>query len=341
MDKPAFSAASAERVLRILYNYELACCTYVAAKLNIADLLYEHPKTVDELATATGAHAGALYRVLRVLAGDGLLKENDHRIFSLEADALALHSEVEGSLKYFIQAILGEHYYGFGNMLYSVRTGETAFDDHYKMDVWAFYEQHPELALNFNKAMAGLTQYYARFIIPSYDFNQFTTITDIGGGNGALLFAILHAFPNVKGVIYDAPSVIPQALQLIKENNLEDRCTAVAGNFFESVPDGADAYMMKYILHDWNDDDAVKILQNCAHKMKKGNKVLVLDAVLTPGNDWHPGKHMDVTMLVATKGRERSEADFKKLFTTAGLQFNRVVDIGLKEISIIEGEKMM
>ncbi len=339
MTKPLFSAGSSAKILRIIYDYEMACCAYVAARLNIAELLYEGPKTVDDLALATGSKPEALYRVLRVLAGEGLFEETSPRTFSFTQDAIAMHGETEGSIKYFLQVILGEHYYGFGNMLYSVRTGETAFDDYYKLDVWAFYEQHPDLALNFNKAMAGMTQYYSKCIIPSYDFGQFSSIVDIGGGNGALLFAILNAFPHLQGTIYDAASVVPQARTLIEENGLQERCTAVAGNFFERVPAGADAYLMKYILHDWNDEGSVKILHNCAAVMNIGSKVLVLDAVIPPGNNWHPGKHMDVTMLAATKGRERSEEDFRKIFSEAGLQFNRVIDIGLDEISIVEAEK--
>src|SRR5882757_5824503 len=190
--QPSFSAASSAKVLKIIYDYEMACCAYTAAKLNIAELLYDGPKTVTELAAAAGADASALYRVLRVLAGEGIFKETDKEVFSFTPEAVAMHGEVEGSIKYFLQAILGEHYHGFGNMLHSVRTGETAFDYYYKMDVWQFYGENLEMAINFNKAMAGLTQYYSRAIVAAYDFSNFNTIIDIGGGNGALLFAILQ-----------------------------------------------------------------------------------------------------------------------------------------------------
>jgi hypothetical protein len=338
--QPSFSAASSAKVLKIIYDYEMACCAYTAAKLNMAELLYDGPRTVAELAAAAGADAPSLYRVLRVLAGEGLFKETDKEVFAFTPEALALYGETEGSIKYFLQAILGEHYHGFGNMLHSVRTGETAFDHYYKMDVWEYYGKHPETAVNFNKAMAGLTQYYSRAILAAYDFSPFHTIIDIGGGNGALLFAILNQAQASKGIIVDAPAVIQQTEMLIRDHHLQDRCSAMPGNFFEHIPEGGDAYLLKYILHDWSDQESIRILENCAKAMKQGSKVLVFDAVIPPGNDWHPGKHTDVTMLVATKGRERSEDDFRHLFKAAGLQFNKITALELDEISIVEAEKI-
>jgi O-methyltransferase domain len=337
--KPSFYAPSSAKILQIVYDYELACCTNVAARLNIAELLYESPKSIAELAVATRANGPALYRVLRVLAGAGIFKETANQVFVFTESATALHAGVEGSIKYYLEAILGEHSHAFGNMLHSVMTGETAFDHYYKMDVWAWYGQHGEVAANFNKAMAGLTQYYARTAIPAYPFNDFESIVDIGGGNGALLFAILAATQKPKGIIFDAPFVIPQSEQLIEEQQLQERCNAVAGNFFESVPPGKDLYLLKYILHDWADEDCIRILRNCADAMKTGSKVLILEAVIPAGNGYHVGKYTDVTMLVATRGRERSEEDFKRLLTEAGLRFNKIIPLSLDEISLIEGEK--
>ncbi|WP_326992207.1 ArsR family transcriptional regulator [Chitinophaga sp. 212800010-3] len=340
MMKPSFSAASSSKVLKIIYDYEMSSCAYVAARLNIAELLYEKPRHVTELAQLTGTNATALYRVLRVLAGEGLFSESAPQVFSYLPAAAALHGETTGSVKYFLQAILGEFRYAFGNLLYSVRTGETGFDHHYGKEIWEYYQEHPEEALNFNKSMAGLTQYYSPAVISGYDFSQFRTIVDIGGGNGALLFNVLHAFPTVKGVIFDVPSVVEQAEQLIAENGLQERCSATSGDFFKAVPPGGDAYMMKYILHDWNDEQSVTILRNCAAVMEKGAKVVVLDSVIPAGDEWHPGKHMDATMLACTKGRERNEDEFRHIFTEAGLKFNKVVKLEIDEISIVEGEKV-
>lgn len=337
--KPEFSAASSDRILKIIYDFQLAHCANVAAHLDIAEKLYERPRSVEELAAQTGTHAPSLYRVLRVLAAEGLFEEREDRVFAFTPDAAAIHGDTEGSVKYYLQAILGEHAHAFGNLLYSTQTGKTAFDHYYNMDVWAYYAQQPERAANFNKAMAGLTQYYAREAVKAYDFHGYDTIVDVGGGNGALLFAILEAAKEARGVIFDASFVIPHTERLIAESPYRDRCSAVAGNFFESVPEGKDMYLLKYILHDWTDEDGVKILSNCARAMRPGSKVLVLEAVIPAGNDFHAGKYTDVTMLACTRGRERSAPDFKSMLREAGLKFNRIVDLPLDEISLIEGEK--
>jgi len=330
---------SSTKVLRLIYDYMTGCCVYAAAKLNIPELLYEGPKTFTELAITTGTNPAALYRILRVLAGEGFIRETDDGIFTFAPEATALLGEREGSLKYYLQAIFSEHYQAYGQLLHSVRTGEAAFDHFHKADVWEYYGHHPEEALNFNKAMAGLTQYLAGSILRAYDFSPYHTIIDIGGGNGALLFSILQYTPEVKGVIFDAPIVIPQTEELIREHHLQERCSTFSGNFFEAIPEGGDAYLLKYILHDWTDTDAIRILQNCSRIMQAGSKVLVFESVMPPGNEWHSAKQMDVTMLVCTKGRERTEEEFRFLFKEAGLQFNRTVDIGLPEVSILEAEK--
>jgi hypothetical protein len=337
--KPEFSAGSSAKILDILYNYQLACCTYVAARLNIAELLFEAPRNIADLAGATDTDTDALRRVLKVIAAVGLFEETEKDVFAFTPSAVALHGEAEGSIKYYLQAILGEHYQAFGHMLYSVQTGKTAFDHYYKMDVWEYYGGNKDAAVNFNKGMAGLTQYYAREIIPAYDFSPFHNLVDIGGGNGALLFAILKANTHLQGMIFDAPHVIPETEALIRESGLQDRCTAVGGNFFQSIPGGMDAYMLKYILHDWNDEQCIKILRNCADAMRPKAKLLIFEAVIPEGNTYHEGKYTDVTMLVATRGRERNEADFRRILGEAGLNYVRTIPLGLNEVSIVEGEK--
>lgn len=336
---PEFSAGSSAKILDILYNYQLACCTYVTAKLNICELLFDSPKSIADLAEATQSDPGALRRVLKVLAAQGIFQETENDIFAFTPAAAALHGETEGSIKFYLQAILGEHYPAFGNMLYSVQTGKTAFDHYYKMDVWEFYGRNPEIAANFNKAMAGLTEYYAREIIAAYDFSRFGNIVDIGGGNGALLFAVLKANAHLYGMIFDAAHVIPGAEALILESGLKDRCTAASGNFFEAIPAGMDAYMLKYILHDWSDEDGIKILKNCSDAMRPKAKLLIFEAVIPGGNTYHEGKYTDVTMLVATRGRERNEEDFRRMLEAAGLDYVRTIPLRLNEISIVEAEK--
>lgn len=337
--KPDFSPDSSASILKIIYGYQLAHCVNVAANLNIAEQLYDYPKTVNTLAAATDTDPAALYRLLRILASEGIFKEIEDQVFAFTEKANALHGATEGSMKYFLQAILGEHAPAFGNLIHSVKTGQTAFDDHYKMDVWEYYGKHPETAANFNKAMAGLTQYLAKTAVPAYDFNSFNSIVDIGGGNGALLFAILKATSKAKGIIFDAPHVIPQSLQMIEQEQLNNRCEAIGGNFFESVPEGKDLYLLKYILHDWTDEDGINILRNCSKAMHKGSKVLIVESVIPPGNEHHAGRYMDITMLACTRGRERNMGDFRHMLNEAGLILNKVIELPIQEISLIEGEK--
>lgn len=337
--KPAFSAESSARILSHLYGYQLAHCLHVVSELNIAELLFESPRPVDELAALTGTHAPSLYRVLRVTAAAGVFEETEGRVFRFTPDATALHGDAEGSVKPYFQAIMGEHSHAFANLLHSVRTGETAFDAYYSTDVWEFYDTHPEEAIRFNKAMAGLTQYYSHALLPAYDFSRFRTVIDIGGGNGALLFAILGAYPTVYGAIFDAPAVIPETEKLILDSPFQDRCTTIAGNFFDAIPIGYDAYLLKFILHDWSDDDCVVILRNCAEVMAVGNRVLILDSVIPSGNYPHAGKYTDVTMLACTRGRERSAVDFRQLIEAAGLHFAGISDIGQEEMYLIEAVK--
>ncbi len=336
---PVTPASSSARILKIIEGYWLSCCAYVAARLNIADILATGPKTVEEIAALTGSNSAALYRLMRLLSGEGIFEETAPHSFALNSAATALVTAERGSIKPFLLAILGEHAHAWGNLYYSVQTGKTAFDHYYGMDIWEYYEKHPDEGRNFMDAMTGMAQYADAAVTGGYDFSQFKSIVDIGGGNGALLFAIVRATPGLTGTVYDVPYVIQRTAAIIDVNGLKARCEAVAGNFFESVPEGADAYIMKFIIHDWHDEDAIRLLQSCRRAMKKGSKILVVDAVITGLNAPHPGKMMDVNMLVATGGKERTADEFRQLFEKAGLQFNRAIPLSIPDVSIVEGEK--
>lgn len=327
------------RIMKSVFDQWFSCCVYVAARLNIADQLASGPLSIETLASINGSHAPSLYRVLRALAGEGIFEETEPGVFALTHEATALQSDAPGSMKAFVQALLGEHYQAWGHLLYSVQTGGIAFDHYYGMDLWKYYDKHPREGVNFMNAMTGLSGFQLPHIIAAYDFSGFNTIIDVAGGNGALLFAVLEATPGLKGVVFDQAYVVERTAAEIDTRGLAERCSVAAGNFFESVPAGADAYMMKYILHDWHDADALRILQNCSKVIQPGSKLLVVDAVIPEGNIANPGKFMDVNMLVATGGRERTANEFKELFEAAGLQFNRVIDLTIPDLSIVEGEK--
>lgn len=327
------------QMMQMITGFWTSCCIYAVAKLGVADQLAHEPLTSAELAARTQTHAPSLYRVMRALSGVGIFSESPDGKFSLTALGETLRSNVPGSMRAMAIAQLGDHFGAWGNLLYSVRTGEIAFDHVHGMPIWKYYEAHPEEGLNFVKAMAGLTGAVIANVIPVYDWSKFETIVDVGGGNGALLFAILGAAQQAKGIVFDEPYVVDETRRHVAEKNLSERCSTQGGSFFESIPAGADCYIMKMILHDWDDDKSLTILTNCAKAMKPGSKLLILESVLPEGNVPHPGKFMDINMLCMTGGCERTEAEFKTLLNKSGLQLTSVIPTHSPMFSIVEATK--
>lgn len=328
-------------ILRHITNHWVSCCVYTAAKLNIAEVLSSGPMDITTLAVETGTHAPSLHRMLRLLSANGVFEEQTPGVFVNSPDSLALIGNVEGSMKAFLLAEMGEFYTPWGNLIDSVRSGKTAFDEHYGENLWDFYKKNAEKGLNFMKAMTGLTSFLSPAILDKYDFSSFQTIIDVGGSNGSLLTAILKRTPGSSGIVFDVPYVVEQTAALLAADpQLRHRCSAVSGNFFEQVPAGADAYLMKMIIHDWDDEDSVRILSVVSKAMKKGSKILIVDGVIPEGNTYHGAKVMDVNMLVVTGGKERTAAEFGELFRRSGLQLTRVINLDVTEVSIVEGEKI-
>jgi hypothetical protein len=324
------------QMMQLITGFWTSCCIYNAAKLNIADLLVKSPQTAAQLAESTQTNAAALYRVLRALASAGIFSENDKGEFSNTPLSETLRSDVPGSMKAMAQAQLGDHYKAWGNLLYSIKTGGIAFDDVEGMPVWEYYQGHPEEGVNFMKAMTGLSAASVMNVLPAYDFSGLKTIIDVGGGNGALLMGVLGAAKDATGVVFDMEYVIEETKKEIAGKGLSARCGTEAGDFFASVPAGADAYMMKMILHDWNDKQCATILSNCNKAMKAGSKLLVIEAVIPDGNTPHPGKFLDINMLAMTGGKERTEKEFAELFSKAGLKLSGVVHTESPMFSILE-----
>ena len=290
-----------------------------AAQFRIPDLLKDGPRSSDELAAASGTHPRSLYRLLRALASVGVLQQLGESRFASTPLAATLESDRPGTMRYFAMAELGqEHYSAWEDFPRSVETGEIAFDAKFKQSAWEYYAGHAEHAEVFNRAMTGLTQFATAAVLAAYDFTPYRKIADIGGGHGTLLSAVLGASPEARGVLFDAPPVIAGA-------PANSRIEAIGGNFFESVPAGCDLYMMKWILHDWNDEQCVQILSNCRKAMPPGAKVLAVDAVLEPPPGDPFKNFMDLNMLVMTGGCERTEAEFRALFDRSGLAVTRVL----------------
>lgn len=306
------------------------------ARLGIPDLVEHGPKSADELAAEVGADAQALYRLMRATACVGVLSEGPDGKFSETPLSAVLRSNANPSLRAF--AIMsGREWHGLGwaQLDYCVRTGKQALDKVYGMPIFKYFEQHPEEAHFFNQAMSDLSMIDGPAAADAYSFGDIHSIVDVGGGHGFLLATILARNPHLKGTLYDIPHVVAGA----KDGPLKpmmDRCTVASGDMFSSVPAGADAYIMKHIIHDWPDELCIKILKACRKGVNPGGKLLVVDNVIQPGNDFAPGKFLDIQMLIFPGGCERTEKQFRELFAAAGWQLSRVIPTAAPE-SIVEG----
>jgi hypothetical protein len=291
------------------------------------------------LAASTKSDASSLYRLLRALVSLGIFNRNDKEDFFNTPLSDTLKSDVPGSMKAMSIAQLGDHFPAWRNLLYSVRTGDIAFDNVEGMSIWEYYESHPEEGINFMKAMTGMSGVAIMNVLPAYDFSAFKCIVDIGGGNGALLMAILDSAKEARGIVFDIGYVLDETKKELIKKGFADRCDVEAGDFFKEVPKDADAYLMKMILHDWNDEQAIRILSNCSKAMKPDSKLLVIEVVIPAGNEPHLGKFLDINMLVMTGGKERTEKEFSDLFTASGLKLSKVIHTQSPMFSIVEAVK--
>jgi SAM-dependent methyltransferase len=326
------------QMLQLISGFWIARCVYVLAKLGIADLIKDEPKTVDELAAATSTHAPSLFRVLRALASVGVITQNGNR-FGATPLSDTLRSDVRGSIRAFAMTELGEeHYPAWGELLHSVRTGGIAFDKAFGESVWGFFAKNPENAQIFNDAMSGLTAQANEALHAAYTFGGIKRIMDVGGGHGGLITSILQRNSEMTGILFDSPQVIEGAKANVESLAVPDRCELVGGNFFESVPSGADAIILKWIIHDWNDDQSVTILKNCHRALPDDGKLILVEAVVPETSEPHFSKFIDLNMLVMTGGRERTEAEFRELYEDSGFKLMRVVPTE-SPFSVIEGVK--
>lgn len=298
----------------------------VAAKLGIADLLKEGPRECDELARANQVHAGSLYRLLRALAGVGVFQEVAGRRFGLTPMAEFLRSDVPGSLRA-VATMAGEDWTWrpWGDLYRSVKTGERAFDEVFGVPPFEYLAANPAAAAVFDEAMTGWSMQNSAAVVSAYDFSGIGTLMDVGGGHGYLLATILKANPSVRGILFERPAVAEGAEERLAAEGLAGRCTVVTGDFFAGIPEGADAIVLKSVIHDWDDRRATTILRNCAAAVGPGGRVLLAEMVIPPGNDRHVGKLLDLEMLVMAGGRERDEAEFGELLAAAGLRLARIV----------------
>ncbi|PKF75767.1 methyltransferase, partial [Chryseobacterium sp. PMSZPI] len=292
-------------------------------------------------AQETDSQEMQLYRIMRALSSVGIFEELDSKTFALNDLGATLLTGVPGTVKDFVLANMSEHFPAFADLTYSVKTGKVPFEHVHGMNLWDYYKKYPELAANFGRGMTGLSGMELQGIIQTYDFTPYKTIVDIGGGNGIMMYAILNSSSESSGIIFDEAHVIEKTIQLIPEN-LKARCSVATGSFFDKVPEGADLYTMKWIIHDWNDEECIKILKVCYDAMPKGATLLIIDAVIPDEsqNQPHIAKLLDIVMMACITGRERTANEFKKLVEKAGFTFHRVIDIGTEAKSIVECKKI-
>jgi hypothetical protein len=311
---------------------------YIAAKLELADRLSDGPLAVEELALAAGVQAPPLYRVLRALASFGVFAETRPRHFKLTPLAVTLQKSVPGSM-HAAALMFGAKYLqeAWEKLFYGLKSSEIPFLEAHGVSVFEYLEKHTEDLKLFGETMTSVSSMENPAIAAAFKSSGIRTVVDIGGGNGSLLATILKANPKMRGVLFDQPSVIARARQhqYVTAKDIAERCALESGDFFEAVPKGGDAYMMKRTLHDWDDERCAKILANCRAAMGEKGKVLVVDAVIAPGNSPDRGKLMDVQMLIIG-GRERSRPEFAKVFRDAGLKLTRVIPTKCP-LSIVEG----
>jgi SAM-dependent methyltransferase len=321
-------AATRSKLHRLINGYQVSQALHVLTALGIPDRLADGPRSSQELAAVVGARESALYRLLRAVAAIGVLEELPGRRFMLTELGEGLRSGVPGSLADWA-AFIGRRYCwaAWSRLIDGVRTGGHAFRLEHGTDPWTYRQLHPEEVPIFNRAMNSLSRQVVDSLVAAYDFSRFQTVVDVGGGGGALVAAILGQFPGVRAVLFDLPHVVADARGFIEKAGIAGRCELVGGSFFERVPSGGDAYLLKSVLHDWYDEDVERILKVCHAAMRPGAVLLVLERLLAPPNEGAEGKFSDLNMLVAPGGRERTREEWDAVLRAGGFKLQGVTPV--------------
>lgn len=336
--QPLREIPAAQQVFQMLAGKSVSQALSVAADLGIADVLTDAPKSVEELAAATSTHAPSLYRLLRALASIGIFAEIEDRRFTLTPLAVCLRSDAPDSIRNTARWIGSPLVWrGWGELRHCVETGETGIKQALGVtDPFAYLSEHPEQAQVFHGCMTEISRLNTLAILAAYDFGRFQTIIDVGGSHGLLLSAILQRYPGPHGIVFDLPRVIDVAQRVIAADGLTDRCETLAGDFFESVPAGPDAYVLKQVIHDWDDERALAILRNIGRVIPPDGRLLLVELVIPPANEPSLSKFTDLDMLVNTGGRERTQSEYRDLLAAAGYRLAAIHPTQSRQ-SVIEG----
>ena len=313
-------------LMRLINGYQVSQALHVAATLGVADHLKDGPKPCHAVAEACGAQPLSLYRLLRALAAVGIFHESDNKEFSLTPLGVCLTSDGRGSTRNYARWIGQRGQWGsWGNLLQSIKSGESALGLTYGTDAWTYRTQHPDEQAVFDSAMTGNSHTEAQAVLEAFDFSRFGCVVDIGGGQGLLLETILLACPGSHGVLFDRPQVIASADQTLTSPELRERRQLVGGSFLESVPAGGDVYVMKAILHDWEDRTSIEILRTCRRAMSATATLIVIERVIGPPNEMPEGKFSDLNMMVQYAAMERTRQEFDDLLRNGGFKLTEII----------------
>jgi hypothetical protein len=328
-----------QQLAPMISGYWVSQMIYVAAKLELADHLAVGSKNANELAKLSGTHAPSLYRLLRALASVGIFSEDESFRFTLTPLADGLRKDAPGS-QHALALMMGEeHYHCWGDLLESVRTGAVAFERLYGRPVFDYLSEHPDQAAIFDAAMTSIHGRETQAMLDAYDLADVKVLADVGGGNGTTLIGILHRNPQMRGILYDLQGVADRARSSIEASGLSGRCEVVSGSFFETVPSGVDAYLLRHIIHDWDDEKATAILRSVHNAMSLSAKLLVVESVVPPGDDPAFVKLLDLTMLLIPGGRERTAAEYRELYHASGFELVGITPTAA-DVSVIEGSRV-
>lgn len=335
------TAQDTERMLQLGTGFVFTAALQPIVRLNVADLLADGPLPISELASRTESDEDALYRVMRLLASAGVFAESPGRVFAQSPMSELLRSGVPGSIRDMIAWVSNRfHFHVWSELAHSVKTGQPAVEKVCGASAFEAIFGDPEVAYDFNRAMTCFSRMIAPALLDTYDFTGIDTLVDVAGGHGAILCEILTQYPSMKGILFDIPDVIEEANCHICSLKLDHRCTTMHGNFFDEIPAGGDAYYLQHILHDWNDERCLRILDNCRRALegRPDGRLIVVDNVVPENSEPHPSKWLDLEMLLMPGGRERTEAEWHELFAKGGFQITRIQRMRAPE-SVIEARQ--
>lgn len=333
---PADAPPPHAQLIQMCLGYWVSRIVHAAVELGLADHLAAGPQDAQTLAGLTRTHAPSLHRLMRTLAGLGILTEDASHRFSLTPLGEAMKTGAPGSARATILTLAGNPIsQAWDNLLYSLQTGKPGFDKAHGAPIFDWLAAHPQDASLFGETMIGFHGAEPAAVAAAYDFSKLGTVIDVGGGTGNLLTTILAAQKGPRGILFDLPHVVPEASALIQKRGLTDRVTIQSGSFFDSVPKGGDAYLLSHIIHDWSEEQCITILNHCRNAMKPGGRILIIEMVLPTGDTPHPGKMLDIMMLVGPGGQERTVDEYHALLGKVGLRIARVVPTA-SAVSIVE-----